>query len=165
MFLSKVDFAKVVSCTPLVSIDICILQGRNLLLGKRVNSPSKNLFFVPGGRILKSESKINAFKRILKDELGLSIKKSHINSLEFLGIYEHFYDDNFLNNNDFGTHYVVLAYLLKYESLEQVNEEIISNQHSEYIWLNIDKFNISTEEIHKYTLDYLKNPILNNFFS
>ena len=163
MYLSKIEFAKVVSCTPLVSIDICILQGRKLLLGKRINSPSKNLFFVPGGRILKSESKLYALKRILKDELGLSINKNNINSLKLLGIYEHFYDDNFLDNNDFGTHYVVLAYLLKYESLEYLNEEIISNQHSEYIWLDIDKFNISSEEIHKYTLDYLKNPILSNF--
>ncbi len=163
MFLSKFEFAKVVSCSPLVSIDICILKGRELLLGKRINSPAKNFFFVPGGRILKSELINNALRRILKDELGLSIKKNHNNSKQYLGTYEHFYDDNFLDNKEFGTHYIVLAYLLPYESLETSREEIISQQHSKYIWLDIDKFKDNSLEIHCYTLDYLKNQILINY--
>ena len=163
MFLSKFEFAKVVSCSPLVSIDICILKGRELLLGKRINSPAKNFFFVPGGRILKSELINNALRRILKDELGLSIKKNHNKSQQYLGTYEHFYDDNFLDNKEFGTHYIVLAYLLPYESLETSREEIISQQHSKYIWLDIDKFKDNSLKIHCYTLDYLKNPILINY--
>ena len=88
---------------------MCILKGRKILLGKRKNPPAKNFFFVPGGRIFKSELKKNAFKRILNNELGFSLKKGHYESVKELGCYEHFYEDNFLDNKDFSTHYLVLA--------------------------------------------------------
>ena len=51
------------------------MKGRKILLGKRKNPPAKNFFFVPGGRIFKSELKKHAFKRILKNELGFSLGK------------------------------------------------------------------------------------------
>ena len=112
MFLSDSTFSLVVKNTPLIAIDLCILKENMILVGKRINSPAKNYFFVPGGRIFKSELKKNALKRILKSELGLTFKKDHEKFVENLGIYEHFYDDNFLGEKDFGTHYVVIAYLL-----------------------------------------------------
>ena len=57
MFLPKDEYSKIIKQTPLVSIDVCILKGRNILLGKRINPPAKDFFFVPGGRIFKSEFK------------------------------------------------------------------------------------------------------------
>ena len=54
-FLSKTDFSFIVKNTPLISIDFCILKGKKILLGKRLNSPAKDFYFVPGGRIRKGE--------------------------------------------------------------------------------------------------------------
>ena len=45
--------------------------------------------------------------RILKQELGYKLISE--NRKTFLGVYEHFYDDNFLGNQDFKTHYIILA--------------------------------------------------------
>ena len=115
MYLSKSEFAKVIESTPLISIDLCILKNRKLLIGKRINPPAKNYFFVPGGRIFKSELKKDAFRRILKNELGLVLRPNKERLIRELGVYEHFYNNNFLDNKKFSTHYVVLAYLIKYD--------------------------------------------------
>ncbi len=161
-FLSRSDFAKIITNTPLISIDLCILKRRKILLGKRVNPPAKNFFFVPGGRILKSELKRDAFKRILKNELGMVLKKGMEKFIIDLGSYEHFYEDNFLDNKKFSTHYVVLAYLLRYDQLTPIKGCEIKEQHSEYLWVDIDEVNIGKYNIHENTLEYFKNPILKN---
>ena len=163
MFLSKSDFSKVIKNTPLISIDLCILKGRKILLGKRKNPPAKNFFFVPGGRIFKSELKQHAFSRILKNELGFSVRKDHDKFIKELGCYEHFYEDNFLDNEDFSTHYLVLAYLIPFSSIMKENEEVLNNQHSEFIWFDIDSDNSNSYKIHKYTLAYFKSPLFKNF--
>ena len=56
MFLSKSDFSIVISKTPLIAIDLCIVKDKKILLGKRINPPAKDFFFVPGSRILKDET-------------------------------------------------------------------------------------------------------------
>lgn len=160
MFLTKDEFSKVIKNTPLISIDICILKGRSILLGKRINPPAKDFFFVPGGRIRKSELKKSAFERILKTELGFVLENDSYKLVKYLGCYEHLYEDNFLGNDDFGTHYVVLAYLISYEYLLKKYEEIRSEQHSEYVWVNIDEIDDNLKKIHPNTLAYFKNPIL-----
>ena len=163
MFLSNSDFAKVISFTPLISIDLCILKKRKILLGKRINPPAKNFFFVPGGRILKSELKQEAFDIILKQELNLSLKANHLKFVEDLGIFEHFYEDNFLGNKDFSTHYLVISFLIPYESLKKSKLDHKSTQHSEYIWLDIDNINEFNYPIHPNIFEYLINPKLKNF--
>ena len=157
MILSESDFSKLIISAPLISIDLCILKGRELLTGKRINPPAQDYFFVPGGRILKSELKQNALDRILRNELGLLIKDNDKNLIKDLGIFEHFYDDNFLGNKNFSTHYIVLAYLIPFEILKKDIENDYESQHSEYKWYDIDNFYTSSNGIHKYTLDYFEN--------
>ncbi len=161
--LSSSDFSKIVANTPLISIDLCILNKRKILVGKRINPPAKNFLFVPGGRIFKSELKHDAFKRILKNELGMALKKRQEESIIDLGSYEHFYEDNFQDNKKFSTHYVVLAYLLNYDLLTPIKRFKINEQHSEYLWIDVDEENLYKYNIHEYTLEYLKNPLLKNF--
>ena len=162
MFLSKSDFSKVIINSPLIAIDLCIVKGKNLLLGKRINPPAKDFFFVPGGRILKSEKINNAFERILRNELGFNLKKNQRKFVKNLGIYEHFYSNNFLDNEDFSTHYVVIAYLIPYKSLTKVVDKIKSPQHSEYIWFDIHNKENYSSKIHKNVLEYFNNPLLKN---
>ena len=164
MYLSKTDFSNVIKNTPLVAIDLCIMNRKELLLGKRNNRPAKNFFFVPGGRILKSEPKEIALKRILKNELGLAFRYKKEESLKSLGVYEHFYDDNMFGDKNFGTHYVVIAYLLDYQDLKKIEEDkVINEQHSEYIWIDVDNVEQYSYKIHKNTLEYLNSPVLKSF--
>ena len=60
MFLDKKDFSELIKKAPLIAIDLCIVHKRCILLGKRINNPAKNFFFVPGGRVLKNEKIKNA---------------------------------------------------------------------------------------------------------
>lgn len=155
MFLEKNDFEKVVFSTPLISVDLCILKNRKLLIGKRKNPPAKNSYFVPGGRIRKNEEIYNAIGRILLDELGYkSIKKDF--TQELLGFYEHFYKDNFLGKEEFTTHYVVLAFLIDFNDIENVLEVCTEDdQHFNYIWYDLNEYNSDNSFIHKYTKSYI----------
>ena len=108
-----------------------------MFLGKRLNSPAKDYFFVPGGRIRKNEKIEFALNRIMDEEIGCRPRK--IEDFKFLGVYEHFYDDNFLNTEDFTTHYVVLAYLIDFRNLINFPSQINQIQHSEYIWYSPKK--------------------------
>lgn len=103
--LPQDTFKTIVASTPLISIDLIVRDPQNnVLLGKRVNRPTQGCWFVPGGRVLKDESIEQAFILLLKIELSID----KVNAI-FKGIFQHFYDDNFSEEN-FTTHYVVLAY-------------------------------------------------------
>lgn len=161
MFLDKKDFSELIKKAPLIAIDLCIVQKRCILLGKRINNPAKNFFFVPGGRVLKNEKIKNATNRILKEETNLRFKDD-LYSVSLLGIFEHFYNDNFLDSKDFNTHYITIAYLIEYKNLIKINQEKKSEQHSQYIWFNIKKKD-NNINVHQYCRDYFNHAALNNF--
>jgi len=147
MFLSRDIFSCVVENTPLISIDLIVKNQHNqILLGKRVNEPACGFWFVPGGRIYKDESLDNAFPRIVKDELNITFCRK---DAKLQNMYEHFYDNNVFNN-DFSTHYLVLAHVIILEHLP-----ILNKQHSEYKWFEMDEI-LEREDVHKYTKDYFR---------
>lgn len=156
MFLEKSDFKKVVLLAPLISIDLCILKKNKLLIGQRKNSPAKNFYFVPGGRVRKNEHLDQAINRILLKELGYKFTKKKNLSDNFLGFFEHFYEDNFQDNKNFSTHYVVLAFSLNFDYIIDafdIPEE--EDQHSNYIWYDLNHNNKSKLSIHEYTQYYI----------
>ncbi|MFT5760650.1 MAG: colanic acid biosynthesis protein WcaH [Alteromonadaceae bacterium] len=147
MKLSSADFKTIVKSTPLVSIDLIVrnIEG-NVLLGKRTNRPAQGFWFVPGGRVLKDEHFASAFKRLIKEELGLDNVQS-----TFKGIYQHFYDDNF-SEGDFSTHYLVLAYEISFKGdLASLPLE----QHSKYKWFD-EKELVESEQVHKHSKWYFQ---------
>ncbi|WP_391528180.1 GDP-mannose mannosyl hydrolase [Photorhabdus akhurstii] len=149
--LNKNSFRHIVSSTPLISIDLVVRnEKRQVLLGHRLNRPAQGYWFVPGGRILKDECLANAFSRLTYNELGIELA---IGNANFLGVYEHFYDDNFAGI-DFSTHYIVLSYeiLISTETLCHPPSE----QHSKYCWLNADDL-VRNESVHCYTKMYFYN--------
>ncbi|GAD02767.1 GDP-mannose mannosyl hydrolase [Agarivorans albus] len=138
-------FQTVIQSTPLVSIDFIVRNtSGQILLGKRNNRPAKGYWFVPGGRILKDEVFNVAFARLVNQELGLEI-----NSAQFKGIYQHFYDDNF-SAEDFTTHYVVLAYEL---DVEQELLALPEEQHCEYQWV-AEKELLLNPDVHEHSKWY-----------
>lgn len=148
MFLPSQLFCNVIKNTPLVSIDFLIQnEDEHILLGRRINKPALGYWFVPGGRVHKDEKIDKAIERILYDELRIV---SNIDRPTFKGVFEHFYQDNYFND-DFSTHYIVLAY-----EIINCNEAELTlpyDQHSDYKWFSRDEIFI-TPEVHTYTKKY-----------
>lgn len=147
MFLDKEIFRTVVRSAPLVSIDLVVINSQGqVLLGQRTNRPAQGFWFVPGGRILKNEAMAAAFLRLSKAELGFA---SELGDAEFLGVYEHFYTDNF-SGTDFSTHYVVLGYRLVHDlDLNSLPDA----QHHSYRWFDIAEL-LASVQVHDNTKAY-----------
>ena len=150
--LDTETFEAVVKNTPLVSIDLIIKQDDgSVLLGKRNNSPAKNYWFVPGGRVLKNESLDDAMQRIFQKELGVALKdRCHFDS-QLIGVYQHFYDDCFLGNKSISTHYVVIAFSLSMEN--QSTPFLCDEQHSTLEWWSVSDL-LASPYVHEYTKNY-----------
>jgi colanic acid biosynthesis protein WcaH len=147
--LTREEFIAVVKNTPLVSIDLIIENNEGeILLGWRNNLPAKGYWFVPGGRIGKDEPFSNAFKRIIQTETSLDCT---LEDATFLGIFEHIYPgENFAGEPGFGTHYVVIAYRIKIDTLP---EELPKEQHQDYWWATLDDL-LEDPNVHQNTRNY-----------
>ena len=146
MILSKIDFSNVIKNTPLISIDLIIENEKGqFLLGKRLNNPAINKWFVPGGRIFKDEPLDDAFRRTTKSEIGMNLERKDVT---FYGLYEHFYENNVFDDT-FSTHYIVLGHKFK------INEDsvVLNSQHEVYAWFDKELL-LKNDEVHPYTKDY-----------
>jgi len=141
------EFQIVVKSTPLVSIDFVVrAPDGKVLLGRRNNRPAQGYWFVPGGRIFKDESIKLSFSRLLDVELGLRIEDL---AAKPLGLYQHFYPDNF-SGKSFSTHYVVIAYEIQIQETPFTLPDI---QHSNYKWFTKDEL-LESDMVHQYTKCY-----------
>lgn len=154
--LSHELFKEVVKNTPLIAIDFCITNNEDkVLLGMRNNNPAKGFYFTFGGIILKNETIDNAFSRISKNELDIEILQSEC---IFNGVHEQMYKENFLNTQDFDTHYIVLSY--KFKDCEgkikpKISKEAgYSDQHQDFIWMSKDEL-LTNKVVHPYVRSFL----------
>ena len=135
------------------------MSSEGILLGKRKNAPAKDSYFVPGGRIRKNETLDSALNRIIKEETNIS-ENLNFSNQNLLGVYEHFYEDNFFGNKEYNTHYIVLAYLIKVIEVEIKDKIISTDQHSEFLWYRKNS-KINNKEIHQNTRDYFDHELIN----
>lgn len=150
-FVPDDEYYNIIKLTQLVSVDLLVNHNGKYLLGKRKNSPAKNMFFVPGGKVYNNETIHMGLYRIAKDELGVN----KFDSIKPLGVYEHIYDDNYRDDKH-GTHYIVIPFEIT------INEEIdliqFKTQHRELKWLSPDEILLDSE-VHIYNKYYfMKNP-------
>jgi colanic acid biosynthesis protein WcaH len=137
MFLDENTFKTVIVSTPLISIDLVVKNTKGeYLLGLRNNRPAQGYWFVLGGRIQKDENINCAFLRLTEEELGIA---THRSEGEFLGPYEHFYQD-YVFGTEHSTHYVVLAYELV---IDVALCDLPNRQHSQYKWFSRDELLLS----------------------
>lgn len=80
---SKYLFNKFAEYFPYSTVDVIIRNGESFLLTKRIISPYKNKWSLPGGVVFKTERLSDAAKRVAKEELNLDVKIE-----KFLGVYE-----------------------------------------------------------------------------
>jgi GDP-mannose mannosyl hydrolase len=149
-WLDPQDFEHVVRLTPLVSMDLIVRSpdGR-VLVGRRLNEPAKDSFFLVGGRITKNESRAAAFRRLTREELGIELT---IDQARFLGVYDHFYPTNRFEKPGFGTHYVVLGYEL---FLSCLTANLPREQHGEYLWKTEAEL-LASPDVHQNTKAYFR---------
>jgi colanic acid biosynthesis protein WcaH len=149
-WLSPEDYAAVVRLTPLVAIDLVVRSpdGR-VLVGRRINEPAKGMFFIPGGRITKNETREAAFRRLTLEELGVEVG---LETARLIGVYEHMYSNNRFGVKGFGTHYIVLAYEL---NLALDPGTMPKDQHAEYVWLTPTAL-VASPEVHENTKAYFR---------
>lgn len=147
-WLESWEFEHIVRLTPLVAMDLVVVRSDGcVLVGRRVNEPARDTFFVPGSRITKNESRAAAFRRITREELGVELP---IEQARFLGVYEHTYPANRFEKPGFGTHYIVLAYQL---SLAVDLSALPKDQHGEYRWMTPQEL-LATPKVHANTKAY-----------
>jgi len=148
-FLSAADFSTVIRSTPLVSIDLMLVRPDGaVLVGRRQNEPARAYWFVPGGRIRKDERLDDAFRRLLMTETGLAGERG---DARLLGVYEHLYDTNALEEAGFGTHYVVLGYRVEVPAGTALTAD---DQHAEFRWRQPAEL-LADPEVHANTKAYL----------
>lgn len=124
-------FKNIVTNAPLVSIDICLVHKKKLLLGKRTNEPLKGKWFTPGGRILKNEPWQECMRRVAYSELGLVIED--LPSFTLMGVWDHLYENSVMDEN-ISTHYVNLPH---YCILEERPSLSIDQQHNDLKWFDL----------------------------
>jgi len=96
-------FKIVVDNAPLFAIDLVVVnESDELLVGKRLNAPAKDWWFVPGGRVFKNEHISDAFRRISDNELGMQCL---LEQARLLGVFDHIYDDSVFDST-ISTHYI-----------------------------------------------------------
>jgi len=152
--LDKQTFKTVIDSTPLISIDLVVRdEAGRVLLGQRLNRPAQGFWFVPGGRILKDESLVDAFKRLTLDELGIELE---ISSARYLGLYEHFYADSIFTDDVSGvnisTHYVVNGFEVVLPAAVK-QDQLPDEQHGDYHWFTEGEL-MASDQVHVHSKWY-----------
>ena len=140
--IPQTEWKTIVENAPLVSVDLLIEHEGGVLLGKRENEPAKGEWFVPGGTVLKNESRTDAVDRVAIEELGEPVVID-----DCLGCYEHFYDCSEIDGVR-SKHYLATAYRCHFQSEDPTITA--DEQHSGF-----DLFYAPFEGFHPYVEQYL----------
>ncbi len=148
LFLERDVFRQVVASTPLVSVDLIVKNSQGqVLLGQRLNRPAQAYWFVPGGRIYKNESLVQAFTRLTKEELGQELDYANA---QLLGAFDHLYGDSVFGVSP-ATHYVALGHLIEAAELDHLPK----TQHHDYVWVSVDEL-LRRPDVHPNTKLYFQ---------
>lgn len=138
-------FKIVVDNAPLFAIDLVVVnESDELLVGKRLNAPAKDWWFVPGGRVFKNEHISDAFRRISDNELGMQCL---LEQARLLGVFDHIYDDSVFDST-ISTHYINAAHLIRVKT--EVLNLPIGEQHLDYRWVSVSDV-LTDMTIHPYS--------------
>jgi colanic acid biosynthesis protein WcaH len=134
------EWQTIVANVPIVSVDLVIRRGGGVLLGRRTNEPAKGDWFVPGGRVLKWETRREAVHRVAEEELGIEVE-----IVESLGAFEHRYESSDTEGVD-SKHYLANGYVVDVSSGELDSDD----QHDEF-----RVFESPPEPCHEYVRAYV----------
>lgn len=140
--IAPADYKVIAEHVPIVSVDLLVHRDGGLVLGKRENDPARGEWFVPGGTVLKGESRRQAVHRVARQEIGTDVTVE-----KELGVYEHFYDAAETEGVD-SKQYVATAYVVTPTAQRLESDE----QHSE-----LHSFEAPFPDLHEYAERYLSD--------
>lgn len=115
------EYKTIAKHVPVVSVDLLVHHAGGIVLGKRQNEPAKGEWFVPGGTVLKGETRRQAVHRVAREELGVDVTIDRE-----LGVYDHFYEaaasDGIDSKQYLATAYVVTPISKQFEPDDQHKE-------------------------------------------
>ena len=122
--IDKDLYSKIHELLPIACLDLVIVDEGKVLLIRRNRQPAKDQYWLPGGRIFRDETFIDAAKRLALTETGL-----HINNIETLGV------DNLIFNEDpfghgQGTHTITCVM----KCIPTTTDVKLDANHSAYVW-------------------------------
>ncbi|WP_144924298.1 GDP-mannose mannosyl hydrolase [Halorubrum salsamenti] len=138
-WISEKDWETIVQNVPIVSVDLVVKRSDGIVLGKRTNEPAKGEWFVPGGRVLKSETRVEAVHRIAEEELRITVEVT-----ESLGAFEHCYETSDVDGVE-TKHYLANGYVVEVDSGKIQPDD----QHEE-----IQVFESAPDSLHTYIRSY-----------
>ena len=99
--LSKKEFLSIMKVVPIVSVEVLIKEGNEIILGRRSTEPFKGMWQLTGGVLYYNEKISDAVMRVAKRETGAGVE-----IVKFLKVYEYI-------NNDPRGHIIALAHIAK----------------------------------------------------
>jgi colanic acid biosynthesis protein WcaH len=66
-------YKQIHASVPIACVDAVLMLDNKILLGRRTNKPAQGQYWLPGGRVLKGETRVKAIHRKIKEETGLEI--------------------------------------------------------------------------------------------
>lgn len=133
MFIPDKLYEQIIQHTVIATVDLVIMDSdKHILLCKRSNRPLKWQYYLPGGRINKNETMIQATHRKAKQELGLEIDTDR---LIFVWVYDDIFSDS--EFGDASTHCIPVTFTYQLEPEEQYLIQW-DNQHSDMGFFSCD---------------------------
>jgi colanic acid biosynthesis protein WcaH len=150
MLLNPDDFHSVVRLAPLVSIDLIIRNARGeVLLGLRNNEPRRDCFSCPAASYGSKSASMRPLRGYSRERPITTRRLRTRGSSAFM---RHFYDANSFGDENFGTHYVVLAHELKLADASALKSDA---QHSEMRWWD-ERDLLASDQVHENTKAYFR---------
>ena len=149
MKLNNEEFKNIIDKTILFAFDFVVTYKKKILLLKRNNSPAKNYWFVPGGRVFKNEKMKDAIARVLKNEINISDR--NLLSLKIGGLYEHIYKkDNLFEDQSIDTHYIVQSIFIELKNIDKIKTDF---QNSKLRFFSINEIK-NSKNVHRFVKSY-----------
>ena len=147
IFLSNAIYKKFITHFPICAVDVIFLnKSKNkVLLFKRKNRPLKNIYYSPGGRLLKNEDFYRAACRKTKEELGINLNSK---KLIWGGIMNEIHSNSIYKDVNYHCVDIYFGYILNFKNIEIK----LDKQHSAYKW-----FDISDKNLHPNIKQKIKN--------
>lgn len=137
------EWETIVANVPIVSVDLVVRTPDGVVLGRRLNEPARGEWFVPGGRVHKGESLVEAVHRVAEEELGADVEIR-----DRLGAYEHRYETADVADAG-GKHLVPVGFAVETDATAFDGDD----QHAELATFRPDEL----PELHEYVDAYLRD--------
>jgi len=127
-YIKDTVYKKIIQNVPICCVDVVIVDYiGSALLVKRKDPPAKNLWWIPGGRVLKGEMLKDAAIRKAKEETGLECIKPKLIYTD-----ETIFDDGPF---DIPIHSINNCFILYTKLQYNLNEVNINDSCSDYKWI------------------------------